>query len=316
MDNFSVKDQTALLKPSTIQYYQAITNRVHEYVEANIHTDISLQRLADHVFVSYHHFTDIFEKTEQQSIGCYIKRYRIEKAATLLSYTDLSLALIAEKTGYSGKYALSKAFNQRFNQSPGAFRKKPVFLKDSPNAIMDGINSEQDYYALLKKDIPFTYRLETLHNLYTICSSLRMVPALYSNSFSYESYLEEMKNGFEMQWSERLVIKPFDSLNFSAAALFSMHHGILVTGDEIDHFSANRSGYITSPVKDGVYLVFDIPTGPVDENIKNYTTYFRENIVGYKKLFRPADFFSFLLLGNDKSKLGEFFMYLQPSPAE
>jgi AraC-like DNA-binding protein len=316
MDNFSVKDQTALLKPSTIQYYQAVTNRVHEYVEANIHTDISLQRLADHVFVSYHHFTDIFEKTEQQSIGSYIKRYRIEKAATLLSYTDLSLATIAEKTGYSGKHALSKAFSQRFNQSPGGFRKKPVFLKDSPNAIMDGIFSEQDYYALLKKDIPFTYRLETLHNLYTICSSLRMIPALNSNRFSYETYLEEMKNGFELQWSERLVIKPFDSLNFSAAPLFSMHHGILVTGDEIDHFSATRSGYITSPVKAGVYLVFDIPTGPVDENIKNYTTYFRENIIGYKKLFRPADFFSFLLLRNDKSKLGEFFMYLQPSPAE
>ncbi len=127
MDNFSVKDKAALLKPSTIQYYRAISNRVHEYVEANIHTDISLQRLADHVFVSYYHFTDIFEKAEQQNIGSFIKRYRIEKAATLLSYTDLSLALIAEKTGYSTKQALSKAFSQRFNQSPGSFRKKPVF---------------------------------------------------------------------------------------------------------------------------------------------------------------------------------------------
>ncbi len=313
MDNFSVKDQTVLLKPSTIQYYQAITNRVHEYVEANIHTDISLQQLADHVFISYHHFTEIFEKTEQQSIGSYIKRYRIEKAATLLSYTDLSLAIIAEKTGYSGRHALSKAFSQRFNQSPGSFRKKPVFLKNSPNAIMDGICSEQEYYVLLKKDIPFNYRIETVHNLFTICSPLRMVPALYSGRFSYETYLREVKNGFEIQWSDRLVIKPFDSLNFSAAELFSMHHGILVTGEEIDLFSAARPGYITSPVKEGEYLVFDIPAGPVDENIKNYTTYFRENIIGYKKLFRPADFFSFLLLRNDESKLGEFFMYLQPA---
>src|SRR5688500_5268808 len=112
MDNFSVKDNAALFKPSTIEYYQAIANRVNEYVEANIHTDISLQRLADHVFVSYYHFADIFEKTERESIGSYIKRYRLEKAATLLSYTDLSLAIIAEKTGYSGKHALSKAFSQ------------------------------------------------------------------------------------------------------------------------------------------------------------------------------------------------------------
>lgn len=313
MDNFSVKEQTALHKPSTIQYYQAIANRVHEYVEANIHNDISLQRLADHVFVSYHHFTDIFEKTEQQSIGSYIKRYRIEKAATLLSYTDLSLAAIAEKTGYSGRHALSKAFSQRFNQSPGSFRKKPVFLKDSPNAIMDGIGSEHDYHALLKKDIPFNYRIDTVHNLFTICSSLRMVPALYRGGFSYETYLDKVKNGFDMQWRERLVIKPFDSLNFCTAALFSMHHGILVTGDEIDLFSATRPGYITSPVKEGTYLVFDIPAGSVDENIKNYTTYFRESIIGYKKLFRPSDFFSFLLLRSDECKLSEFFMYLQPA---
>lgn len=313
MDNFSVKDQTALLKLSTIQYYHAITNRVHEYVEENIHTDISLQRLADHVFVSYYHFLDIFEKTEQQNIGSYIKRYRIEKAANLLSYTDLSLAIIAEKTGYSGKHALSKAFGQRFNQSPGSFRKKPVFLKNSPNAVMDGIHSEQDYYALLKKDIPFHYRIEALHNRFTICRSLRMVPAYYNSRFSYEAYLEEVKKGFEVKYSDQLVIKPFDSLNFSPVALFSMHHGILVTGNEIDHYITTRSNYIISPVKEGIYLVFDIPPGPVDEHIKNYTTFFRENIIGYKKLFRPEDFFSFLLLRNDKSKLGEFYMYLKTS---
>jgi hypothetical protein len=64
------------------------------------------------------------------------------------------------------------------------------------------------------------------------------------------------------------------------------------------------------------YLVFDIPPGPVDDNIKNYTTYFRENIIGFKKLFRPEDFFSFLVLGNDKNKLGEFYMYLKPSPGK
>lgn len=302
-----------MLKSSTIQHYQAITNRVHEYLEAYIHTDISLQRLADHVYVSYYHLSDIFEKREQQSIGSYIKRYRIEKAANLLSYTDLSLSIIAEKTGYSGKHALSKAFSQRFNQSPGSFRKKPVFIKDSPNTIMDGIRSEDEYYALLKKDIPFNYRIETLHNLFTVCSSLRMVPAYYNSRFSYEAYLEDVKNGFDIKWGEQFVIKPFDSLNFSPAALFSMHHGILVTGDEMNLFSPTPSGYMISPVKEGEYLVFDIPPGPVDDNIKNYTTYFRENIIGYKKLFRPLDFFSFLLLRNDETKLGEFYIYLKPS---
>lgn len=300
-----------MYKTSTIQYYQAISNRVHEFMEANVHTDISLQRLADHVFVSYYHLSDIFEQTKQESIGSFIKRYRLEKAASLLCYTDLSLAAIAEKTGYSGKHALSKAFSQRFNYSPGNFRKRPVFIKDSPNAILDGIHTEQDYFDILKKNFSFNYRIEILHNHYTICTSLQMVPAFYKKGFSYDAYLKEVMS-FPDKLGGSLVIKPFDSLNFSRANTFNMHHGILVTAEAIHHLSpAHLQKYIVSPIKEGAYLVFDIPVG-TDDNIKNYTTLFRENIIGYKKLFRPEDFFIFLLLSDDKTKLGEFYIYLKP----
>ena len=314
MDNFSPAITTTLHKPSTIQYYQAISNRVHEYVEANMHTDISLQRLADHVFVSYYHLSDIFEQTEQETIGGYIKRYRLEKAASLLTYTDLSLAEIAEKTGYSGKQALSKAFSQQFNHSPGFFRKRPVFMKASPNAILDGIHSEQAYLDILKKDFSFQYKIETLHNHYTICRSLRMVPAFYKSSFCYDAYLNKVMTDFTSKWSGQLVIKPFDSLNFTPAGKFNMHHGMFVTGEVIDRLSpTDLQQYLVSPVKEGEYLVFDIPAGPMNEHIKNYTTLFRENIIGYRKLFRPEDFYIFLLLSADESKLGEFYMYLKPA---
>jgi AraC-like DNA-binding protein len=303
-----------LQKPATIQYYQAISHRVHEYVESNIHTDISLQRLADHVFVSYYHLSDLFEQTAQETLGGYIKRYRLEKAASLLSYTDLSLADIADKIGYSGKQALSKAFSQHFNHSPGHFRKRPLFIKDSPNAIMDGIYSEQDYLSLLKKDFPFNYRVETLSDHYTICRSLRMVPVSNKAGFCYNTYLDTVMNSFDKQWKGRPVIKPFDSLNFSPASRFNMHHGMFVNRETIDHLSpADLQQYIISPVKKGKYLVFDIPAGPIEENIKNYTTLFRENIIGYKKLFRPEDFFIFLLLSDEEHKLGEFYMYLESS---
>ncbi len=314
MDNFwDNTATTALHKPSTIQYYQAIANRIHEYVETNIHTDISLQSLADHVFVSYYHLSDLFEQTQQETIGAYIKRYRLEKAASLLSYTGLPLADIADKTGYSGKHSLSKAFSQQFNHSPGHFRKRPLFIKDSPNAIMDGIHTEQDYFSLLKKDFSFNYRIEALHNHYTICRSLRMVPASYTDGFCYNTYLDTVMNGFDRKWNGRSVIKPFDSLNFTPAGRFNMHHGLFVTGDSIDSISStDLQQYIISPVKNGRYLVFDIPAGPMDENIKNYTTLFRENIIGYKKLFRLEDFFIFLLLSDEESKLGEFYIYLEP----
>lgn len=173
------------------------------------------------MFVSYYHLSDIFEQTKQESIGNFIKRYRLEKAASLLCYTDLSLAEIAEKTGYSGKHALSKAYSQRFNHSPGNFRKRPVFMKDSPNAILDGIYTEQDYLVILKMNFSFNYRIEIMHNRYTICKSLRMVPALYKNGFSYDAYLKEVMSVF-YKVGGNIVIKPFDSLNFSPAGRFNI----------------------------------------------------------------------------------------------
>ncbi|HEX6432194.1 MAG TPA: AraC family transcriptional regulator [Niastella sp.] len=298
-------------RPSTIWYYQSIVYRVQEYMEAHLHEDISLQRMSDHTCVSYHHLADIFAQTENESLGGYIKRYRLEKAASLLWYTDLSLTSIAEKTGYTSSPSLSKAFAQHFHSSPGAFRRKLRFLKHSPNAILDGIQTEESYQAILNKEFDFQYRIEKLNNYYTVCQPLKMVPAYSQQPFQYDTYLETVYIDMDHKLPGRRVIKPFDSLNFCPANRFTMHHGKLINGTVYAQLSAAvRKTYLVSPVKNGQYLIFTIPPGQADEQIKNYTTLFRENLIGNKKIFRPEDFFIFLVLSEDESKTGEFYMYL------
>jgi AraC-like DNA-binding protein len=298
-------------RPSTKWHYQSIIYRVQEYMEAYLHEDISLQRMSDHTCVSYHHLADIFAQTENESLGGYIKRYRLEKAASLLWYTDLSLTSIAEKTGYTSSPSLSKAFAQHFHSSPGAFRRKPVFLEHSPNAILDGIRTAETYEGILNKEFAFQYRIEKLDNYYTVCQPLKLVPALSQQQFQYDAYLENVYTDIDHKIPGRKVIKPFNSLNFCPADRFTMHHGKLIDGKRYAQLSnAVRKAFLVSPVKNGQYLVFTIPPGQANEQIKNYTTLFRENLIGNKKIFRPEDFFIFLLLSEDESKIGEFYMYL------
>jgi AraC-like DNA-binding protein len=300
-----------MIRPSTIWHYQSTIYRVQEYMEAHLHEDISLQRMADHTCVSYHHLADIFGQTENESLGGYIKRYRLEKAASLLWYTDLSLTSIAEKTGYTSSPSLSKAFAQHFNSSPGAFRRQPKFLKHSPNAILDGIRTAEAYQSILNKEFDFEYRIERLDNYYTVCQPLKMVPAFFQQQFQYDEYLETVFRDMDHTLPGRKVIKPFDSLNFSPANRFTMHHGKLIDGTAYAQLSAAvRKVNLVSPVKNGQYLVFTIPSGQADEQIKNYTTLFRENLIGHQKIFRPEDFFIFLVLSEERNKVGEFYMYL------
>lgn len=300
-------------KSATIAYYRAVANRVQQYVATHMQEDVSLQRVADHACVSYHHLAAIYEQTEQESIGGYIKRVRLEKAASLLWYTSLSLPVIAEKTGYAGSPSLSKAFDQQFHCSPGTFRKRPRFLKQSPNALLDGIHSAEAYQVILERDFDFEYRIEALHDYYTVCQSLQMVQVYSNQHFQYEDYLDIVFNAMDPHLNGSSVIKPFDSLNFSPADKFSMHHGKLITGETLAQLPPPiPEDYIVSPIMNGRYLVFDIPAGPVNEQISNYTTLFRENLVGYKKIFHPEDFFIFLLLNENEHRNGEFYLYLSP----
>jgi hypothetical protein len=138
-----------------------------------------------------------------------------------------------------------------------------------------------------------------------------MVPAYFQQQFQYDAYLKTVFRDMDHTLPGRKVIKPFDSLNFSPSDRFTMHHGKLIDGTAYAQLSAVvRKAHLVSPVKNGQYLVFTIPPGQADEQIKNYTTLFRENLIGNKKIFRPDNFFIFLVLSENKNNVGEFYMYL------
>jgi len=51
---------------------------------------------------------------------------RMELASELLSFTNCTLAMIADQTGYKNAFAFSKAFKRRSGTSPKDFRRLQV----------------------------------------------------------------------------------------------------------------------------------------------------------------------------------------------
>lgn len=115
-------------RPSTIEEYQKQINIIIEYINNHLHEPIDLSKLAEISNFSPYHFHRITRAFMGEPIGAYIVRMRIETAARLLRYTDLSISDIAYKIGYDVPSSLSKVFKQYYGISPIDYRNNKDYM--------------------------------------------------------------------------------------------------------------------------------------------------------------------------------------------
>ncbi|MEO0688428.1 MAG: GyrI-like domain-containing protein, partial [Cyanobacteria bacterium J06649_11] len=70
----------------------------------------------------YRNINRIFEAIHKETIGKYIKRLRLEKAAQFLKYSDMGISQIAYHVGFEDRSAFSKAFSKKYQCSPKDYR--------------------------------------------------------------------------------------------------------------------------------------------------------------------------------------------------
>jgi AraC-like DNA-binding protein len=294
-----------MLRPDTAALYQRLQNKVAEYVENNLSASFGIGALADYTHVSYHHLADIFRHTHRESLGHYITRIKLERAAMLSAYTPLNLSEIADATGFATKHSLSKAFTGHFGFSPGK-AKAMLIRTDSINAVMDGISSEAQYQHIVREDFSFTFQKRTLTG---------GVLAGYTWHFgdaspAYERTMPYLDNLLAMTLAgqARRCMKIFDSVNFTAVRDYRMFYG--VWADDARAIAPDFDG-LTLSIRPGTYLVFDVPPGDRDD-IKHHITRFRESLVWYKKIFTVHGFYDFFLLHDGPDNGGEYYLYTHP----
>ncbi len=104
--------------------YWVRINKVLNHIQAHLENSFQLSELSAIGNFSQHHFHRIISAYLGEPLGAYIKRLRIEKAAQLLRFSDISVTEIGEKVGYDTLSSLSAAFHKRFGVSPTDYRKK------------------------------------------------------------------------------------------------------------------------------------------------------------------------------------------------
>jgi AraC family transcriptional regulator len=98
--------------------------RIQEFIESRLDVGITLGELAAATDYSRSHFLRMFHATTGMTPHRYVMRRRIERARALLEETDLSIAQIAHRCGFSSQAHLTLTFRKECGLTPGAYRRQ------------------------------------------------------------------------------------------------------------------------------------------------------------------------------------------------
>ncbi len=99
------------------------------YIKDNLSQPLKLTDAARHLHISGRHLSRIFVSESGISYSEFVQNERIQRAATLLKTTDLSIKDISEETGFKNVHYFTRVFTSAMGSSPGRFRSLYIDLK-------------------------------------------------------------------------------------------------------------------------------------------------------------------------------------------
>jgi AraC family transcriptional regulator len=110
------------MNSDSTQYYRSKIEECKKYVQKNLFREITLEELAYETCFSPYHFHRLFTIYSGESIATYIRRLRLEYAASRLALTDQSISELTEKTLFQSPSAFAKSFKKHFGINPTQYR--------------------------------------------------------------------------------------------------------------------------------------------------------------------------------------------------
>lgn len=93
------------------------------YCEAHFGEDITVQQLADALYISPSYVSKIFSQKLKTGFRTYINDLRIHKAQTLLKETDQKILQIMETCGFQNQSSFNRVFREHCGMSPRQYRR-------------------------------------------------------------------------------------------------------------------------------------------------------------------------------------------------
>jgi two-component system response regulator YesN len=95
---------------------------VKAYISQHYDEDLSVEALAEKVYLSPGYLSVIFKKETGQNLNSYIRAYRLAQAKCLLETTNMKIVQVCQKTGFTNVSYFCKRFREHFGTSPHRFR--------------------------------------------------------------------------------------------------------------------------------------------------------------------------------------------------
>ncbi|EMX0189386.1 AraC family transcriptional regulator [Bacillus thuringiensis] len=109
-------------KQSRNEYLRRI-HKVQDYIESNIDSSLSIEKLADIAGFSKFHFHRIFKGIVDEPLSRYVNRLKLERATNLLTYRlDMTITDIAYHFGFTDSAVFSRTFKNYYGVSPSQYR--------------------------------------------------------------------------------------------------------------------------------------------------------------------------------------------------
>lgn len=104
--------------------FDARRHEIEEYIRLNFDRQISLEDLANHLYLSYAYLSKYIKRQFGMGFAEYLNGVRLNFAVSQLLHSDQSVVRIAMESGFSSSASLNKAFREKYGMTPTEYRKR------------------------------------------------------------------------------------------------------------------------------------------------------------------------------------------------
>ncbi|MFZ4928032.1 GlxA family transcriptional regulator [Chryseobacterium sp. Mn2064] len=101
----------------------SFTKKVRDLLKDKLGQSLNIDSIAETLNMSTRNFSRVFLKESGMTPGRFLEKMRLDQAKNMLEYTNLSIDIIAEKSGFGSPVSLRRLFLKYLSVSPAKYRK-------------------------------------------------------------------------------------------------------------------------------------------------------------------------------------------------
>lgn len=126
--------------------------QINNYIRANYDQPISLNDLADKLYLSEGYLSRFFKKNYGMNFASYLSNIRLYHAVDDLLYTDHPVTRIAYDNGFASVTVFNKVFKHAYGETPSSFRRQSKARVQEEDIHSDDLIVEERLEVFLRND--------------------------------------------------------------------------------------------------------------------------------------------------------------------